>query len=316
VYRSTASPTSPTVAGQGSIVTRTPWQCLGSAPARLLCLLRARLAALGGSRLLGERPGHWAPRHCRRCPSEPPPKPPVSPLLTIQAEAPASLGEGTGADFGAVGLQVCIAHGDDSRRRLLLCIIEGEPLCRDVEMSRKPAAQRLGFGNPPSSVDAPRQRQIELRASSGQPPASATASASLGQLAGHVLAGRPYRPCSPHNPNPKPNPNPTQTLTQTQTLTLTLTLIVGELGFELVACDVHIEGRAAPSAEAETLLGGKLQVREQLSVLQLVRARVRVRIGARVRIGVRVRTGVRVRFRFRFKFRVRVRVRASRLPPL
>lgn len=74
------------------------------------------------------------------------------------AEAPASLGEGTGADFGAVGLQVCIAHGDDSRRRLLLCIIEGE------------------------------------------------------------------------------------------------------LGFELVACDVHIEGRAAPSAEAETLLGGKLQV--------------------------------------------------------
>jgi len=83
-----------------------------------------------------------------------------------------------------------------------------------------------------------------------------------------------------------------------------------------VACDVHIEGRAAPSAEAETLLGGKLQVREQLSVLQLVRARVRVRIGARVRIGVRVRTGVRVRFRFRFKFRVRVRVRASRLPPL
>ena len=41
------------------------------------------------------------------------------------AEAPASLGEGTGADFGAVGLQVCISHGDDSRRRLLLCIIEG-----------------------------------------------------------------------------------------------------------------------------------------------------------------------------------------------
>ena len=48
------------------------------------------------------------------------------------AEAPASLGKGTGADFGAVGLQVCISHGDDSRRRLLLCIIEGAPLRRGV----------------------------------------------------------------------------------------------------------------------------------------------------------------------------------------
>ena len=36
---------------------------------------------------------------------------------------------------------------------------------------------------------------------------------------------------------------------------------LGELGFELVACDVHIEGRAAPPAAAQTLLDGKLQVR-------------------------------------------------------
>ena len=50
-------------------------------------------------------------------------------------------------------------------------------------------------------------------------------------------------------------------MTCTLTLTLTLTLPLGELGFELVACDVHIEGRAAPPAAAQTLLDGKLQVR-------------------------------------------------------
>ena len=36
---------------------------LGSAPARLLCLLRARLTALTGSALSGEKPGHWARNH-------------------------------------------------------------------------------------------------------------------------------------------------------------------------------------------------------------------------------------------------------------
>ena len=55
------------------------------------------------------------------------------------AEAPASLSEGTGADFGAVGLQVCIAHGDDSRRRLLLCIIEGELVACDVYVEGRAA---------------------------------------------------------------------------------------------------------------------------------------------------------------------------------
>ena len=40
-----------------------------SAPARLQCLLRARLAALGGSALPGERPAHWAPSHCLGCSS-------------------------------------------------------------------------------------------------------------------------------------------------------------------------------------------------------------------------------------------------------
>ena len=49
----------------------TAWsECrLGSAPARLLRLLRARLAAPGGSRHLGERLGHWAPSHCLGCSS-------------------------------------------------------------------------------------------------------------------------------------------------------------------------------------------------------------------------------------------------------
>ena len=40
---------------------------LGSARARLLHLLRVRLAARAGSALLGQRPGHWAPSHGPRC---------------------------------------------------------------------------------------------------------------------------------------------------------------------------------------------------------------------------------------------------------
>eukprot|EP00964_Phaeocystis_antarctica_P077364 scaffold47998_cov33-Phaeocystis_antarctica.AAC.4 len=52
----------------------------GRAPARLLRLLRARLAALGS-----KRPAHWVPSHCLGCSSEPPPKPPMAPPLTIQA---------------------------------------------------------------------------------------------------------------------------------------------------------------------------------------------------------------------------------------
>ena len=42
---------------------------LGSVPARLLRLLRARLAALAGSALPGKRPAHWAPSHCLGCSS-------------------------------------------------------------------------------------------------------------------------------------------------------------------------------------------------------------------------------------------------------
>ena len=41
---------------------------LGSAPARPLCLLGARLAAPGGSALPGQRPGHRAPRRRLRFP--------------------------------------------------------------------------------------------------------------------------------------------------------------------------------------------------------------------------------------------------------
>ena len=42
---------------------------LGSARARLLCLLGARLVALGSSALPEWRPGHWAPSHRAGCPS-------------------------------------------------------------------------------------------------------------------------------------------------------------------------------------------------------------------------------------------------------
>ena len=41
----------------------------GRAPARLLCLLRAHLAALAGSAPPRERPACWAPHHCLGCSS-------------------------------------------------------------------------------------------------------------------------------------------------------------------------------------------------------------------------------------------------------
>ena len=34
----------------------------------------------------GKTPGHWVPNHCLRRSSDPPPKPPMSPLSTIQVE--------------------------------------------------------------------------------------------------------------------------------------------------------------------------------------------------------------------------------------
>ena len=57
----------------------------GSARGRLPRLLRARLAALAGPALPRERPAHWAPSHCLGCSSEPRPKPPIAPPLTLQA---------------------------------------------------------------------------------------------------------------------------------------------------------------------------------------------------------------------------------------
>eukprot|EP00964_Phaeocystis_antarctica_P110857 scaffold75194_cov54-Phaeocystis_antarctica.AAC.1 len=48
------------------------------------------LGAPGGSGQLStprERPALLAPSHCLRCSSEPPPKPPIPPPLTIQAGA-------------------------------------------------------------------------------------------------------------------------------------------------------------------------------------------------------------------------------------
>ena len=56
-----------------------------SAPARLLCLLTARLAALAGWALPGEGPAHWALSYCLGCSSEPPPKSPIPQPFTMQA---------------------------------------------------------------------------------------------------------------------------------------------------------------------------------------------------------------------------------------
>ena len=57
----------------------------GSAPGRPLCLLSARLAAPGSPAVPGQRPGSGDPSHCLGCPSEPPPRPPIWPPLTIKA---------------------------------------------------------------------------------------------------------------------------------------------------------------------------------------------------------------------------------------
>ena len=64
-----------------TVKVRLPWQCPSSAPV-------PPQGAPGGSGQLGtprKRPTHWAPSHCLECSSQPPPKPPISPPLTIQA---------------------------------------------------------------------------------------------------------------------------------------------------------------------------------------------------------------------------------------
>ena len=70
---------------------------LGTAPARLLHLLSARLVAPGQLSTPRVGPGHWDPSHGLSCSSEPPPKPPISPPLIVQA--PGLLGA-TKWDFG------------------------------------------------------------------------------------------------------------------------------------------------------------------------------------------------------------------------
>ena len=56
---------------------------LGTARARLLCLLRAHPTALGGAGTPGARPVNWArvrvPSHCLRCAGPPPPTPSIPP---------------------------------------------------------------------------------------------------------------------------------------------------------------------------------------------------------------------------------------------
>ena len=61
---------------------------LAVAPARLLCLLRACLAALGQLGTPRVRPSHWAPSHRLGGSSEPPPRSPISLRLSLPSRWP------------------------------------------------------------------------------------------------------------------------------------------------------------------------------------------------------------------------------------
>ena len=77
----------PTQLGRLSTVMVPPWQCSSSPPA-------PPQGAPGGSGRLGtprKRPSHWAPSHGLGCSSEPPPKPPISAPLTLQAAKEATV---------------------------------------------------------------------------------------------------------------------------------------------------------------------------------------------------------------------------------
>ena len=85
---SSGSPCSPLVSRasvssqSSSRVKVSPWQCPSLAPTPL------RGAPGGSGRLVTprERPHHWPSSHCLGCSSKPPPKPAISPPLTIQAQ--------------------------------------------------------------------------------------------------------------------------------------------------------------------------------------------------------------------------------------
>ena len=77
---------------------------LGSAPARLLHLLSTRLLAPCSSALPRVGHGQWDPSHRLGCSSQPPPKSPISPPLTIQVRQEFELREVGG------GLRLCRAE--------------------------------------------------------------------------------------------------------------------------------------------------------------------------------------------------------------
>ena len=75
-----------------------PWRCPSSAPV-------PPRGAPGGSGQLGTprvRPRHWAPSHCLGCSSDPPPKSPISPPLTIQVSGSEASEQKRAAVVGAI----------------------------------------------------------------------------------------------------------------------------------------------------------------------------------------------------------------------
>ena len=162
-----------------------PWQCPSSAPV-------PPQGAPGGSGQLGtprERPTHWVPSHCPGCSSQPPPKLPIPPRLTMQAAAEPRGTRGADAADGGAGGGGC---GRGARR---------------VGATRRVGDRRGARGR-----------------RAGTPTLALTLTQTLTLTLRLRLKLTLTRTTDLH-PTPNPNPNPIRrALPPSVTLTLTLTL--------------------------------------------------------------------------------------------